>query len=296
MGFLDGSGDIVLDAVLTELGRRRLARADGSFSISRFSLADDELDYSLYNANAAMGHEDLELLKTPILEAFSDSKMSLQFPLMTLAKMDHLYLPVMKLNTTATPTYQSAGYFAVLVNEQTKNQWIENGKSTNGVIYGYSLSASTSGDGVEIHQGIAKTIGASTLGLSPSLKEDEYRLAVDRRFTRLVNINDGIEMPINYEFENIAYTLAGGGAVQSMGVEGVSDVILGPKGTKLRFSIQVHPELAMSDFYFDTVGYTTSASTYGTSMKVLDTTVRIEGLKTGYKLEVPIKFIKKPLT
>ena len=29
MGFLDNSGDIILDVVLTDLGRQRLAKGDG---------------------------------------------------------------------------------------------------------------------------------------------------------------------------------------------------------------------------------------------------------------------------
>ena len=45
MAFLDNSGDIILDAVLTDLGRERLARGDGSFKITKFAVADDEIDY-----------------------------------------------------------------------------------------------------------------------------------------------------------------------------------------------------------------------------------------------------------
>ena len=49
MSFLDNSGDIILDAVLTETGRRRMA--EGNFKITKFALGDDEIDYSLYNKN-----------------------------------------------------------------------------------------------------------------------------------------------------------------------------------------------------------------------------------------------------
>jgi len=49
MGFLDNSGDIILDAVLTDTGRMRLAQGDGSFKIVKFALGDDEIDYSLYD-------------------------------------------------------------------------------------------------------------------------------------------------------------------------------------------------------------------------------------------------------
>ena len=47
MGFLDNSGDIILDAVLTDLGRKRLAEGNGSFKVSKYALADDEIDYAL---------------------------------------------------------------------------------------------------------------------------------------------------------------------------------------------------------------------------------------------------------
>ena len=51
MGFLQNDGDIILDAVLTDTGRMRLAKGDGSFKISKFGLADDEINYALYDKN-----------------------------------------------------------------------------------------------------------------------------------------------------------------------------------------------------------------------------------------------------
>ena len=45
MGYIDNSGDIIVDAVLTDVGREFLARNDGSFEIVRFSFGDDEIDY-----------------------------------------------------------------------------------------------------------------------------------------------------------------------------------------------------------------------------------------------------------
>ncbi len=49
MAFLDNSGDIILDAVLTDAGRARLEAGDGSFKISKFAFADDEIDYSKFD-------------------------------------------------------------------------------------------------------------------------------------------------------------------------------------------------------------------------------------------------------
>ena len=42
MAFLDNSGDIILDAVLTDHGRKILSRGDGSFQITKFALGDEE--------------------------------------------------------------------------------------------------------------------------------------------------------------------------------------------------------------------------------------------------------------
>ena len=43
MGYLDNS-ILTIDAVLTKKGRELLARGDGSFAITQFALADDEVD------------------------------------------------------------------------------------------------------------------------------------------------------------------------------------------------------------------------------------------------------------
>lgn len=70
MGFLDNStNNIILDAVLTDEGRKALAKNDGSFSIVKFALGDDEVDYSLITKyGVAVGREKIEK-NTPIFEA-----------------------------------------------------------------------------------------------------------------------------------------------------------------------------------------------------------------------------------
>ena len=93
MAFLDNSGDIILDAVLTDLGRERLAR--GSFSIAKFALGDEEINYALYNGQHPSGStfNDLDILATPILEAFTSDQSIMKSRLMTLSRDNILYLP-----------------------------------------------------------------------------------------------------------------------------------------------------------------------------------------------------------
>jgi len=100
MAFLDNSGDIILDAVLTDTGRLRLAQGDGSFKISKFALGDDEINYGNYNKNHASGsaYFDLEILQTPILEAFTNNSAQVKSHLMTMSRTNVLYMPILKLN------------------------------------------------------------------------------------------------------------------------------------------------------------------------------------------------------
>ncbi len=99
MAFLDNSGDIILDAVLTDLGRKRLA--EGNFRITQFALGDDEIDYSLYNKNHPSGsaYYDLEILQTPIFEAFTQTNANVNYGLLSFnGDGNILYLPSLVLN------------------------------------------------------------------------------------------------------------------------------------------------------------------------------------------------------
>jgi len=99
MAFLDNSGDIILDAVLTDVGRKRMAR--GNFKVVKFALGDDEIDYGLYDKNHPSGsaYYDLEVLQTPILEAFTQANASINYGLVTYARNDLLYLPTINMST-----------------------------------------------------------------------------------------------------------------------------------------------------------------------------------------------------
>jgi len=87
MGFLSNTS-VVVDAILTKKGRELLARNDGSFKITQFALADDEVDYTLYNPNHPSGSafygEAIE--KMPVLEAFPDDTQIMKYKLITLPR------------------------------------------------------------------------------------------------------------------------------------------------------------------------------------------------------------------
>lgn len=93
MGWLDNStNNIILDAVLTDYGRQALARNNGSFSIAKFALGDDEVNYTtIQKYGRTVGREKIEK-NTPVFEAFTNQNLSLKYKLVS-APTALLYLP-----------------------------------------------------------------------------------------------------------------------------------------------------------------------------------------------------------
>jgi len=100
MGFLDNSGEVFIDAVLTDLGREKLSRNDGSFNIVRFRLGDDEIDYRNWNELTGSTNKDDKLLDTPVFEAFTNENVALRSPLITIRNARLQFLPSLE----ATPS------------------------------------------------------------------------------------------------------------------------------------------------------------------------------------------------
>jgi hypothetical protein len=119
MAFLDNSGDIILDAVLTEVGRRRMA--NGTFNVRMFALGDDEINYKLYNKSHPSGsaYYDLEILQTPILEAFTETNAGINYGLLSHGNTNLMYMPVIKDNELVPESAKKsgAGFYYLAVND-----------------------------------------------------------------------------------------------------------------------------------------------------------------------------------
>jgi len=87
MGYLDNTS-ITVDAILTKRGRELLARGDGSFNITQFALADDEIDYTLFNENHPNGSQFFgeAIENMPLLEAIPDENNIMIHKLVTLPR------------------------------------------------------------------------------------------------------------------------------------------------------------------------------------------------------------------
>jgi len=103
MGFLDHStNNIIVDAVLTDAGRRALARNDGSFQIFQFALGDDEVDYSIIQQfGRTVGREKIEK-NTPILEAFTAGSLGLKHKPLSISNEFLTHLPVLEMSLSGT--------------------------------------------------------------------------------------------------------------------------------------------------------------------------------------------------
>jgi hypothetical protein len=108
MAFLDNSGDIILDAVLTEVGRKKLS--NGTFSIVSFGLGDDEINYGSYDLSHPSGsaYHDLEIMQTPIFESLTAPSADIKYGLVTLPQGLE-YIPSLAVNSKLNIGTTSAG-------------------------------------------------------------------------------------------------------------------------------------------------------------------------------------------
>ena len=100
MGYLDNTS-VVVDAILTKKGRELLSRQDGSFRVTQFALADDEIDYTLYNESHPNGSafygEAIEAL--PLIEAIPNENNIMVSKLVTLPR-GTTKIPVLDVQST----------------------------------------------------------------------------------------------------------------------------------------------------------------------------------------------------
>jgi hypothetical protein len=174
------STSVVVDAILTNKGRELLALNNGSFQITQFSLADDEIDYTLYNpthpSGSAFYGEAIEAM--PILQAYPNSTEIMRYKLITLPR-GTAKIPVLDLGYTsitlkqgaslaitpqtlnylgATSTFEQSGYTATIGDVRTMASF--NGVGIN-TPEATSLNSTTT-----IGTNVSKTVIGTTINLT----------------------------------------------------------------------------------------------------------------------------------
>jgi hypothetical protein len=87
MGYLNKE-TVTVDAILTKKGRELLSEGRNLFEIRQFAVADDEIDYGLYDPAHPLGSEFYGKIieEMPIVEASPDETQNLRYKLVTLER------------------------------------------------------------------------------------------------------------------------------------------------------------------------------------------------------------------
>tara|TARA_R110002012_G_scaffold319417_2_gene539959 strand:- start:125 stop:1147 length:1023 start_codon:yes stop_codon:yes gene_type:complete len=194
MAFLDNSGDIILDAVLTDVGRRRMA--DGNFNITKFALGDDEINYSQYDIGHPSGsaYYDLEILQTPVFESVTSQNSAINYGLLSLSRNNILYLPSILVNQTFEPACQMSGnLFYLAVNQETSDRVMATTSSpatplgANGEMLLKSGQATNTKfvymeSGINTTDEIADSVSRQNLIVSVNMLDNSFTVGTDVRF------------------------------------------------------------------------------------------------------------------
>jgi hypothetical protein len=205
---------VVVDAILTKKGRELLAKNDGSFRITQFSLADDEIDYTLYNPNHPSGSafygEAIEAM--PIIQAYPNDVEIMKYKLITLPR-GTAKIPVLDLGYTvitlkqgasiaitpqtlnylgATSTFEQSGYVATIGDVRVASNF--NGVGIN-TPEATSLNTTTT-----IGTNVSKTVIGTTINLTATTVNTLFGSNTQLQTTLIVVGRDSgarISIPVN---------------------------------------------------------------------------------------------------
>ena len=167
MGYLNNT-IVTVDAILTTKGRQLLAQNDGTFRITQFALADDEIDYTLYNPNHPSGsaYYGQAIENMPLLEAFPLETQTMKYKLVTLPR-GTAKMPILNVGYSSITIKQGA---SLAITPQTLNYIGGNTFETSG--YSYTIGdvrTMATFEGVGINTPSATALNATTtLGTSVS--------------------------------------------------------------------------------------------------------------------------------
>ena len=181
MGYLNNT-IVTVDAILTDVGHQLLAQQNGQFQITQFALADDEIDYTLYNPNNPSGsaYYGQAIENMPLLEAFPQATQTMKYKLVTLPRgtaklpiLDIGYSSIIlkqgaslaitpqTLNYLGGNTYETAGYTATISDIRLFNTFEGVGINTPAVT-ALNLANQTTTIGTSV----SRTVVGSTINMT----------------------------------------------------------------------------------------------------------------------------------
>ena len=160
MGYLNNAV-VTIDAILTTKGRQLLAQNNGSFKITQFALADDEVNYTLYNPTHPSGstYYGEAIQNMPLLEAFPQETQIMKYKLVTLPR-GTAKLPILDLGYSAIIIKQGA---SLAITPQTLNYFGGNTYETSGYTVTISdIRLFSTFEGVGINTPSAQALNTTT--------------------------------------------------------------------------------------------------------------------------------------
>jgi len=199
MGYLNNTV-VTVDAILTKKGRELLARGDGSFRITQFSLADDEIDYTLYNPSHPSGsaYYGQAIENMPLLEAFPQETQIMKYKLTTLPR-GTAKLPILDLGYASivikqgaslaiTPqtlnylgnnqVFESSGYTATISDVRLFNSFTGVGVNTTDA---QALNVTTT-----VGTNVSKTVVGTTINLTATTVNTLFGTTYTQLFASLI--------------------------------------------------------------------------------------------------------------
>lgn len=199
MGYLNNTV-VTVDAILTKKGRELLARGDGSFRITQFSLADDEIDYTMYNPSHPSGsaYYGQAIDNMPLLEAFPQETQIMKYKLTTLPRGTSK-LPILDLGYASivikqgaslaiTPqtlnylgnnqVFESSGYTATISDVRLFNSFTGVGVNTTDA---QALNVTTT-----VGTNVSKTVVGTTINLTATTVNTLFGTTYTQLFASLI--------------------------------------------------------------------------------------------------------------
>ena len=185
MGYLNNS-IVTVDAILTTKGRQLLAQNDGSFRITQFALADDEVDYTLYNPTQPSGsaYYGEAIQNMPLLEAFPLETQVMKYKLVTLPR-GTAKMPILDLGYSAIVIKQGAN---LALTPQTLNYTGGNQVETAGYTFTISdvrLFSTFEGVGINTPAVTALNVTNATTTLGTSVSKTVVGTTLNMRATTI---------------------------------------------------------------------------------------------------------------
>jgi hypothetical protein len=159
MGYLNNTV-VTVDAILTTKGRQLLAQNDGSFRITQFALADDEIDYTLYNPTHPSGsaYYGEALINMPLLEAFPNETQVMKYKLTTLPR-GTARLPILAI----PPSVSLKQGQSQIIQPETLNYFGANTREQSGYTFTISdVRLTSTFEGVGINTPSAQALNTAT--------------------------------------------------------------------------------------------------------------------------------------